>query len=92
MSGISVEMIEQARKQVLCLHMFAHHEWTRQQEFVVEDDGVLTHTPFFYVTAALMRLQHTSLNLTSDANGPMGHRFVGVAPNQREATCYGKHW
>lgn len=36
--------------------------------------GVLTHTPSFYVTAALMRFKHTSLNLTSDANGPMGHR------------------
>lgn len=43
MSGISKEMIEQARKQVLCLHMFAHHEWTQEQDFVVEDDGC-SHT------------------------------------------------
>ena len=35
--------MEQARKQVLCMHKNAQHEWTRMQDFVLEDDGC-SHT------------------------------------------------
>ena len=38
---ITKEMIEQARNQVWCLIMAAHHEWSEEQSFDIDDDGLV---------------------------------------------------